>query len=92
MKKYEERLQAKGRSRKALVFSVIFAPRPPYTDTRSEKVKPRPIGSWTSRVFEDGLYIGRWLNFQCDPDTDEYGDFHKAVERFRPKNADWVWG
>lgn len=85
-------MRAKGKQRKELVFGVIFVPRLPRTaDEHGRRIKPRPSGSWTSRVYEDGVCIGEWLNFQYDPDVAEYADFYKSFERFRPRNADWVW-
>ncbi|RPD73783.1 hypothetical protein L226DRAFT_613907 [Lentinus tigrinus ALCF2SS1-7] len=90
-KKLEERMHAKGKKRKELVFGVIFIPRQPGQNERGGKTKPRPFGSWTTRVYEDGVYIGEWLNFQFDPDDDDFGDHYRRYERFRPKDAEWHW-
>ncbi|KAI0737610.1 hypothetical protein C8Q80DRAFT_314609 [Daedaleopsis nitida] len=96
--KLEERMKAKGKTRKALVFRVTYLPRlrpcpvsgAAIGDARAQaRAKPRPLGSWTSRVYEDGVCIGEWLNFQFDPDDD--GIFYARYERFRPRGAQWVW-
>ena len=97
-------MKAKGKTRKALVFRVTYLPLPrlrhcPITgaalapgDARAQaRAKPRPLGSWTSRVYEDGVYIGEWLNFQFDPDDDDFEDNYRKYVRFRPKGADWQW-
>ncbi|KAJ4500542.1 hypothetical protein C8R41DRAFT_427400 [Lentinula lateritia] len=89
--KREERSKAKGRTRKALRIVEIFQRRQPNTDDEGREIIERPFGSWTTRVYEHGVYIGDWLNFQFDPDANEYGDFYESFIRFRPLNANWVW-
>lgn len=95
-----ERLRMKGEKRKELVFCVIFVPRllsdehgrdhALSTDPTSA-TRPRPSGSWTTRVYEDGVHIGEWLSLQYDPESEDYSDARKALVRFRPKNAAWTW-
>ncbi len=84
-------MRAQGKKRKELVFGVIFIPRQPGRNEHGRKTKPRPAGSWTTPVYEDGVHIGQWLNFQFDPDGDDFGDTYQRYETFRPKNAEWDW-
>ncbi len=84
-------MKAKGKARKSLVFGVTFISRQRSTEHAGRKVRPRPYGSWTSRVYEDGAYLGEWLNFQFDPDEDDFADHYRRYVRFRPKDADWEW-
>ncbi|KAJ3871722.1 hypothetical protein F5051DRAFT_184706 [Lentinula edodes] len=89
--KREERSKAKGRTRKALKIGEIFQRRQSNTDDEGYEIIERPSGSWTTRVYEHGVYIGDWLNFQFDPDANEHEDLYKSFKRFRPRNANWVW-
>ena len=90
-KKLDERMRAKGEKRKELVFHVMYVPRQPGRSERGRNTKPRPFGSWTTPVYEDGMRIGEWLNFQFDPEDDDFCDHYRRYERFRPKDAEWEW-
>ncbi|KAJ6546894.1 hypothetical protein B0H19DRAFT_1162900 [Mycena capillaripes] len=63
--------------------------KPPRTFTIVRKVPKstnnfldRPFGSWESPVYENGVLVGYWLNFQFDPSGDDDG-FYDGYERFR---------
>ncbi|RPD62173.1 hypothetical protein L226DRAFT_523459 [Lentinus tigrinus ALCF2SS1-7] len=87
----EERMRAKGKERKKLVTFVIYIPRQPGFNEPGRLTKPRPFGSWATPVYEDGVCIGQWLNFQFDPEADDFEDFYGGFERFHPTDAEWYW-
>ena len=70
---------------------TIIQIRPPGTNVLGQKVNRRPIGSWSTPVYENGEYIGDYLNFQFDPEAADFADFYDSFERFRPVDADWEW-
>ena len=87
----EERMHAKGKSRKPLKSWEIIPARRLDHVLSGRNTKARPLGSWTTQVYEDGVVIGEWLNIQFDPDAGFYEDFYAGFERFRPADADWEW-
>ncbi|PIL33863.1 hypothetical protein GSI_03569 [Ganoderma sinense ZZ0214-1] len=92
-KKREETVKQKGNTRKALkLWRIVPRREPNPTVVHHHTIKKsRPFGSWSTRVYEDGRYIGDWLHFQFDPYADDYADFYEGYERFWPVGADWAW-
>ncbi|TBU26463.1 hypothetical protein BD311DRAFT_789738 [Dichomitus squalens] len=72
-KRLEEAMQKKGRRRKPLhcrtIIEVVPIPDSPIQHHHGSMI-PRPPGSWLTRVYQDGKFIGDHLNFQFDPKQD----------------------
>ncbi len=86
-------MMKKGRTRKALqLWDVVPSWTPNSSALHHHTVtKNRPFGSWSTRVYEDGEYVGDWLHFQFDPYAHDFAAFYGEYERFWPRGADWAW-
>ncbi|KAM5535129.1 hypothetical protein V8D89_011215 [Ganoderma adspersum] len=82
-----------GNTRKSLKLWRIVPRRVPYQSSfhHHGSMKSRPFGSWSTRVYEDGAYIGEQLHFQFDPEADDFADLDGDYEEFWPRDADWAW-
>ena len=88
----ETRAKKSGKPRKPLHEWTIVQCGLWGTAPLERNIKPRPVGSWTTPEYVDGVLVGWWLNFQFDPDAEDYEDFYGSFVRFRPIDADWDWG
>lgn len=87
-------MRKKNKLRKPLrSWKIVHDPEPVDSEPQHhhESMKSRPPGSWSTRVWRDGGYVGDRLNFQFDPSTDDFADSNGDYERFWPRGADWAW-
>ena len=86
-------MKKKGNTRKSLKLWRIVPRRVPYQSSfhHHGSMKRRPFGSWSTRVYEDGAYIGEQLHFQFDPEVDDFADLDGGYEEYWPRDADWAW-